>query len=123
MAYLTDRKRAVGRGASRTGTDHHWFMQVTAVGLALAIPAFVYIFGSALGGTHDQVLAVFARPLPAILTALVLVGGMAHFRKGAQMMIEDYSHGAVQKALIIGTILLSHAITATGLFALARIAL
>jgi succinate dehydrogenase / fumarate reductase membrane anchor subunit len=123
MAFLTDRKRAIGRGASRTGTDHHWFMQVSAVGLALAIPAFVYIFGSALGGSHEQVLAVFSRPLPAILTALVLVAGMAHFRKGAQMMIEDYAHGTTQKALIIGTILLSHAITATGLFALARIAL
>jgi succinate dehydrogenase / fumarate reductase, membrane anchor subunit len=123
MAFLTDRKRAVGRGASGTGTGHHWFMMVSSVGLALSVPAFVYIFGAAFGGTHEEVLAVFSRPLPAILTALVLVGGMAHFRKGAQMMIEDYARGTAQKALIIGVILLSHAIVATGLYALARIAL
>jgi succinate dehydrogenase / fumarate reductase membrane anchor subunit len=123
MAFLTDRKRAVGRGAARSGTQHHWFMQVSAVGLALVVPAFVYIFGSALGGTHEEVTTVFSQPFAAILTALVLVGGMAHFRKGAQMMIEDYSRGTTQKALIIGVILLSYAVVATGLFALARIAL
>ena len=34
MRYLTDRKRAIGRGASGTGTEHHWYMTVSAVGLA-----------------------------------------------------------------------------------------
>jgi succinate dehydrogenase / fumarate reductase, membrane anchor subunit len=29
MRYLTDRKRAVGKGAAGTGTEHHWSMQVS----------------------------------------------------------------------------------------------
>jgi succinate dehydrogenase / fumarate reductase membrane anchor subunit len=123
MRYLTAYKRAAGKGTARSGTEHHWFMQVSAVGLALVVPTFLYVFGSALGGTRDEVLAVFARPFPAILTALVLVGGMMHFRKGAQMMIEDYARGSTRKILIIGVIAMSWAIVATGLFALARIAL
>ena len=35
MRYLTDRKRAVGKGSARSGTEHHWYMQASAVGLAL----------------------------------------------------------------------------------------
>ena len=123
MRYLTDRKRAVGKGASGTGTDHHWFMTVSSVGLAILIPTFLYVFGSALGGTRDEVLATFSRPFPAILTGLVLVVGMVHFRKGAQMMIEDYWRGSTRKGLIIAATLLSYTVMATGLFALARIAL
>lgn len=123
MRYLTDRKRAEGRGAAGSGTEHHWAMTVSSVGLALLVPVWLYIFGSALGGTHDAVLAVFARPFPAILTALVLVVGMRHFAMGATMMIEDYARGTIRKALIIGVISLSWAVAATGLFALARIAL
>ena len=123
MRYLTDRKRAVGKGASGTGTEHHWFMQVSAVGLAILIPTFLYVFGSALGGTRQEVLDTFSRPFPAILTGLVLVAGMMHFRRGAQMMIEDYWRGSTKKALVIAATLLSYTIMATGLFALARIAL
>ena len=123
MRYITDRKRAMGRGAGHTGTEHHWAMQVSAVGLAIMVPTWLYVFGSALGGTRDQVLSVFERPFPAILTALVLVVGMRHFASGATMMIEDYAHGTMRKALIIGAVALSWVIAATGLFALVRIAL
>jgi succinate dehydrogenase / fumarate reductase, membrane anchor subunit len=123
MRYLTDRKRAVGKGASGTGTEHHWAMQVSAVGLALLVPAFLYIFGSALGGTREEVLATFSRPFPAILTGLVLVVGMRHFARGAEMMLQDYVRGTRLKALLIGVQVLSYSIAATGLFALVKIAL
>lgn len=123
MRYLTDRKRAEGRGASGTGTEHHWYMQVSAVGLAIMIPTFLFIVGSAIGGTHEEVLATFSRPFPAILTGLVLVIGLQHFRKGAQMMIEDYAHGTPRKIAIMAVIFLSYMLMATGLFALAKIAL
>lgn len=123
MRYLTDRKRANGKGAAHTGTEHHWAMMVSSVGLAFLIPAFVIAFGRGLGGTHAEVLAFFSRPFIAILTGLTLVVSMRHFARGAQTMIEDYSQGTTRKALIIGAISLSWAVTATGLFALAKIAL
>lgn len=123
MRFITDRKRAEGRGAAHSGTDHHWYMQASAVGLAFLVPVWLYIVGSAIGGTRAEVLEVFARPFPAILTGLVLVVGMRHFAKGAQMMIEDYARGTTRKALIIFAYALSYMMTATGLFALAKIAL
>ena len=56
------------------------------------------------------------------LTGLTLFVAMRHFAKGATMMIEDYAHGTMRKGLIIFVLSLSYAVTATGLFAHARIA-
>jgi succinate dehydrogenase / fumarate reductase membrane anchor subunit len=123
MRYLTARKRAVGKGAAHTGTEHHWHMTVSAVALAFMVPTWVYLFGSALGQPLEVVRATFARPFPAILTALILVVGMRHFAKGAQMMIEDYARGSARKMAVIFVYSLSAVIVATGLFALIKIAL
>lgn len=123
MRYLTDRKRAEGKGAAHTGTRHHWYMTASAVGLALIVPTFLFIFGRALGGGHDEVVAEFSRPWVAILTGLVLFVGLQHFRRGAQIMIEDYSRGTTRKILLIGTACLTYGLIATGLFALGKIAL
>ncbi len=123
MRFITDRKRAEGKGASGTGTEHHWFMTVSSVGLALIVPVWLWIFGSALGGTRAEVLETFARPFPAIVTALLLVAGMRHFAGGATMMIEDYWRGTTRKVAVIAVTCLAWGVAATGLFALARIAL
>ena len=59
----------------------------------------------------------------AILTGLVLFVGLQHFRKGAQIAIEDYTHGSTRKILLIGSTCLTYGLIATGLFALGKIAL
>lgn len=123
MRFLTARKRAIGKGSAHAGTEHHWYMTVSGVGLAVMFPWFLIVFGRALGGTHEEVLATFSRPMPAILTALVLVVGLQHFIKGATTLIEDYARGSVRKALVIFVITFSYFLMAAGLFALAKIAL
>jgi succinate dehydrogenase / fumarate reductase, membrane anchor subunit len=122
MRYLTDRKRAVGRGAAHSGTEHHWSMTLSSVALAFMVPSWIYVFGTALGQNRLAVLDTFARPFPAILTALVLVIGMRHFAKGATMAIEDYARGTARKLLVIFVTSLAGVTVATGLFALAKIA-
>ncbi len=123
MRYLTDRKRATGKGAAHTGTEHHWSMTVSAVALAFMVPTWLYIFGHALGAPRAEVLATFARPFPAILTALVLVVSMRHFAKGSTTMVQDYAKGTALKAGIVFVYSLAAVIAATGLYALIRIAL
>ena len=123
MRYLTARKRAEGLGAAHSGTEHHWYMTVSAVGLALIVPLFLFFFGRALGGTHDEVMATFSHPAMAILTLLVIFVGLQHFRKGAQTMIEDYARGMTRKVLIISVTVLSYGLIATGIFAVLKIAL
>jgi succinate dehydrogenase / fumarate reductase membrane anchor subunit len=76
-----------------------------------------------LGETHENVITYFARPFPAIVAALTIGVTFLHFKNGAHTMIEDYVHGTSQKLAIIFVTCLSYAAVATGLFAIARIAL
>ena len=122
MRFLTDRKRAVGMGSAKSGTAHFWAMKVSSVGLLILIPLFIFTFGSILGSDYATVMEYFARPWPALIAALTIVVGMMHFKDGAQIMIEDYVHGAAQKVTLLLMICLSYAIAAVGLFAIARLA-
>ncbi|MEM6637140.1 MAG: succinate dehydrogenase, hydrophobic membrane anchor protein [Pseudomonadota bacterium] len=123
MAFVTDRKRVMGLGAARTGTEAHWAMTVSSVGLLLLIPLFVLTFGRALGGSHEEVLAHFSRPYPAIVTALTIAVSFMHFKNGVRVLLEDYVHGLMREVLIIAMTLLCYVAAAVGVFAVARIAL
>lgn len=123
MRYLTDRKRAIGLGSAKSGTEHFWHMQVSSVALAILLPLFIFTFGRVVGAPHETVVAYFGRPFPALVAGLTILVGMIHFKNGAQVMIEDYAQGFTRKALIVGTICLSYAVIATGLYALIRLAL
>lgn len=123
MQFLTDRKRAAGMGSAKTGTGHFWAMKVSAVALLILIPLFVFTFGPMLGKPYAEVTAYFARPFPALVAVLTIVVTFMHFKDGVQVMLEDYVHGTMQKVLIIAMICLSYAAAATGVFAIARLAL
>ena len=123
MQYLTDRKRAVGLGSGRNGTAAHWQMMVRSVIMGVLAPLFIFTVGCGIGGSYEEVIAYFSRPFPAIVAALTIVVTFKHFRDGAQLMIEDYVHGLPQKITIILMVCISYAAAATGLFAIARIAL
>jgi succinate dehydrogenase / fumarate reductase membrane anchor subunit len=123
MAFVTDRKRAVGLGSAKTGTEHFWSMTKSSAALLILVPLFVFTVGPMLGRPHEEVVAFFARPFPALVAALTIVVGFLHFRNGAQVAIEDYTHGLTRKVLIMVMAGVSYAAAATGLFAIARIAL
>ncbi|WP_372838391.1 succinate dehydrogenase, hydrophobic membrane anchor protein [Phaeovulum sp.] len=122
MRYLTDRKRAEGKGPAHHGTDTHKHMTLTATGLAFLMPVFLYIFGHALGQDHAGVVATFSRPIPAIVTGLVFFIAMMHFPHGAGSVLIDYTKGRTRRYLTIFVVSLSYLITATVLYALIRIA-
>lgn len=123
MRYLTDRKRAIGRGSAHSGTEHHWYMQVSAVGLAVLVPWFVWMIGHALMLPYGDAWYFLMQPWVSIPLALTIFVGMRHFAKGCIMMIEDYAHGTTRKALIISVLSLSYLVTAVGVYALIVISL
>lgn len=123
MSYLTDLKRAAGHGSARKGTERHWSMTKSSVALLILTPLFVFTFGPMLGRPHADVVSYFERPFPAIIAALMVVVGFAHFRTGIQMVIEDYVEQPAREWAIILTTCLSYGAAATGLFAIAKIAL
>jgi len=123
MAFLTDRKRAVGMGSAKSGTDHHWKMMISSAALIVLIPLFVFTFGMILGSSHEEVVAYYQRPFPAVVAILTMLVGWFHFRKGVQTLIEDYVHGLARKITIIAMICLSYSAAAFAVFAIIRIAL
>jgi succinate dehydrogenase / fumarate reductase membrane anchor subunit len=123
MAFLTDRKRAEGLGSARAGTEHHISMMISSVALVVLVVLFIAAVAPVIGAPYEVVTSHFARPFPAIVTALLLVVGFHHFRGGVQVTIEDYTDGLTRKALIVLMILVSYGAMATGLFAVARLAL
>lgn len=123
MHYLTDRKRAAGLGSAKDGTAHHWHMMVSSTLLIVLVPAFVAVLGPIIGAGHAEVVEYLSHPLRALVLAAGLVVGLDHFRHGVQVLIEDYVGGGARKFLIIVMIGVSYGLMATGLFALARIAL
>lgn len=123
MAYLTDRKRAMGLGSAKSGTAHHWSMTISSVALLILMPLFVFTFGAALGGTYEEIVAYYSRPFPAIIAALTILVGFKHFNDGVQTLLEDYVHGLAQKVSIVVMTCISYGAAAIGVFAIARLAL
>lgn len=123
MAFLTDRKRATGMGSAREGTNRHWSMTISSYGLLVLVPLFIFTFGGALGSSHEEVLAYYARPFPAVIAALMLWVGMVHFKNGVRVLIEDYVHGFAREFWIIAMTVVSYALIGFGLFAIAKMAL
>jgi succinate dehydrogenase / fumarate reductase membrane anchor subunit len=123
MRYLTDRKRAVGMGSAKSGTEHHWSMTLSSGALLVLVPLFIFTFGPMLGQPHADVVAYFARPFPAVVAALTFIVGFKHFSDGVQVLIEDYVHGLAQKIAIVAMTCVSYAAMAFGLFAVIRLAL
>lgn len=123
MQFLTDRKRAQGLGAGGTGTHHHWQMFVSSILLVPLVPLFIFVFGSALGRSHEAVLAYLGRPFPAVVLGLSLVVILLHLLREAQEAIEDYVHGVAQKLALVAVSAFAYTLMAAGLFALVKLAL
>ena len=123
MAYLTERKRAVGLGSAKSGTEHFWNMTVSSVALLILVPLFVFTIGPVIGAPYEEAVLYLASPFPAIVAGLTIVVGMVHFKNGIRVAIEDYSDGLTRHLLIIAATCVSYAVIATALFALVRLAL
>ncbi|WP_420585161.1 succinate dehydrogenase, hydrophobic membrane anchor protein [Ruegeria sp.] len=123
MRYLTDRKRAQGLGAGKSGTQTHWHTMVRAMILTVLVPVFIFTFGAGIGGTYEEVLAYFSRPFPAIVTGLMLVVGLLQLMYEVQEAIEDYVHGVMEKVSIAAVYALGYTLMGAGLFALVKLSL
>ncbi|MDF1727973.1 MAG: succinate dehydrogenase, hydrophobic membrane anchor protein [Sulfitobacter sp.] len=123
QSFLTDRKRAEGLGAARKGTHHHWQMMVTSMLLVVLVPAFVITFAIGLGGTYEEVLIYYSRPLPALVALLTFVVVIFHLLQEAISAIEDYVEGMAEKLTIVAVSAISYTLMAAGIFAVAKLAL
>ncbi|WBU63094.1 succinate dehydrogenase, hydrophobic membrane anchor protein [Paracoccus aerodenitrificans] len=124
MRYITPRKAAVGHGASHTGTQHHWWMTVSATVLAVLTPSFLMVIGTALQiPERREILGYFSQPYPALVVGIFMTLGMLHFIKGTRLMIDDYLDHTARKLALIAAAAFGWMVIAVTLFALARVML
>jgi succinate dehydrogenase / fumarate reductase membrane anchor subunit len=81
MAFLTDRKRASGLGAAKTGTEHFWGMTISSAALLILVPLFVFTVGPMIGQDYETVTAYFRPPVSRIGGTFDLCCRIATFQK------------------------------------------
>ena len=121
--YLTDRKRAAGLGAAKSGTSQVWNMQVTSWALLVLVPVFVFTFGPVLGEGYVEALAYYRNPLNATIAAATILVTMLHFRQGVQTLIDDYVRGETRKMTLIAASFVLYGLGLLALISIARVAL
>ncbi|MGH8229322.1 MAG: succinate dehydrogenase, hydrophobic membrane anchor protein [Steroidobacteraceae bacterium] len=115
--------RAKGLGSARRGAEAWRAERVTAIAL---VPLTLWLVAS-LVAVHAADRAAFmawlGRPLPALLTILLLLAAFRHAALGLRVVIEDYVHSAAKAPLLIAARLGCAAICIAGVLATLRIAL
>jgi succinate dehydrogenase / fumarate reductase membrane anchor subunit len=123
MSFLTDYKRVAGLGSAKTGTEHFVEQRLSAIALIPLSLLFLYTFIPALGAGYEAVLAIYARPIPALIAIMFIWAMFSHLRMGLQVVIEDYiPNHRVQMRLLIINALLWRAAAIAGVFAVAKLA-
>ena len=123
MDYRTDRSRVIGLGSAKEGVGHWWTQRLTSVALIPLTLLFLFPFANALGGSFEEVRAVYQNPFNAIVAILFIGTAFHHLMYGLQVVIEDYvHHAAARTAALIANTLICWALGLSGVFAVARIA-
>ena len=120
----TPLRRVLHFGSARDGTGDFWRQRLTGAATTILVVFFIGILIATVGRPHGQVIAVLHMPLIAATLALLIVATVIHMHIGAQVIIEDYIHGAVLKVLCLtANTFFCFAIAAVGLTAIVMIAL
>ena len=102
--FRTPLKRARALGSGKGGTDHWWWLRVTAVVLVVLVAWLLGLLVSMVGADLMQARAAIARPWNAIMLAILVVAMFWHANLGLQVIIEDYVHERMAGILLkLGT--------------------
>ena len=123
MSFKTPKSMATGYGSAGGGTHHWWTHRITSVALIPLTIFFLLPFAGALGGSIEEVRAVYQNPFNAIVAILFIATMFHHLMQGLQVVIEDYVHHAGWRTgLLLGNTMFCAAFGLAGVFAVLKIA-
>lgn len=117
----TPLSRVRGLGSAKDGTEHFWHQRLTAMANVPLMLYFVWVMAQLVGASHEAVRACFEKPSVTILMLLAVASVFYHMKLGMQVVIEDYVHGGVGKALIILNTFICIALAAATGFAILKL--
>lgn len=100
-SYRTPLSRARGLGAAKHGVGH-WISE--RVGAVALVPLVVWgVFGvlRLAAGDYGFAVAWIGRPLNAVLMALLIAVSFWHMHSGLRVVVEDYVHKTLGKAVLL----------------------
>ena len=99
MSMRTPLGHVRGLGSAKSGTEHFWLQRVTSVaGIPLTL-AFIVIVMILLGRNHAATVQILGSPIVALTMILFIVTVIYHMWLGMQVIIEDYVHDHLLKAI------------------------
>lgn len=93
--------RVRGLGAAKDGVGHWWAQRLTAIALIPLVVWFAISLVMLSGADLTTVRAWIGSPLVMVLLILTIGVGLHHAQLGLQVVLEDYTEGAVRVALIV----------------------
>lgn len=97
----TPLSRVRGLGSAKDGVLHFLHQRVSAIALAVLLPWFAVSIILDTDGSYRQVVGWLESPLHASGTFLLVAAAFYHARLGNQVLIEDYLHKPVTKAVVL----------------------
>lgn len=124
MQFRTDRQRVQGLGTSHSGVHHWWSQRLTAIGMLVLVPLFLFPFVRALGTDFETAREIYGHPFNAVVAILTLAVGFLHLQQGLQVVIEDYVHTPLLAGVAhLANIFVCALAAIAGVLAIVRIAL
>lgn len=113
-----------GLGSAKQGVAHWWSQRITAIALVPLSIWFLWMVVTHAGASHDDMRALIAHPLHAVLLISFLYCVFWHGKLGLQVVIEDYvHHRPTEIALLLVVKYSAFLCAAAGILAVLRIAL
>ena len=90
MSLRSPLGKALGMGAAGEGAGHWWSQRVSAVGLLLLAPWFLFSLIGLGDLSYAHVVAWVASPFNTVLLSLLVLAVTYHAQLGLQVVVEDY---------------------------------
>jgi succinate dehydrogenase / fumarate reductase membrane anchor subunit len=101
MDRRTPLARARGLGSAKEGLHHWWMQRLTAIALIPLVVWFAISLVMLSGADLTTVRAWIGSPLVMVLLILTIGVGLHHGQLGLQVVLEDYTNGALRVAMIV----------------------
>jgi succinate dehydrogenase / fumarate reductase membrane anchor subunit len=99
--FRTPLGRARGLGSAKDGVGRYIGERVSSVALVFLTLWAVWSALTLAGGGYDGAIHWLASPVNAALTALLTIVGFLHMRVGMAVIIEDYIHKPMSRAMLL----------------------